>query len=64
MERTTSPLQMGHVRRRVVSQGVLERLISIKALTKSEGKHSHALRMELVTTGEAHDPTLSIYILL
>lgn len=24
-ERTTSPLQMGHVRRRVVSQGVLRR---------------------------------------
>jgi hypothetical protein len=59
--RTTSPLQIGHVRRRVVNHGVLEiKLVSTKKPsaaksakrrknpTKEKGQHSHALNMKLM----------------
>jgi hypothetical protein len=61
-ERTTSPLQMGHVRRRVTSQGVL--LTSDWKCRKLGGGYLHAIRMELVTTREAHDLTYSVDVFL
>lgn len=48
MERTTSPLQIGQVRRRVVSHGVL-RLLALSSNRIWQG-YLHALCMELVPT--------------
>lgn len=47
-ERTTSPLQMGHVLRRVTSQGVLGMSDSIPQ--RIGVGHLHAIRVELVAT--------------
>jgi hypothetical protein len=59
-ERTTSPLQIGQVRRRVVSQGVLENgWVSRAGGNGKEGMaggcDSHALGVKFVTAGETHD---------
>ena len=59
-ERTTSPLQMGQVRRRVVSQGVLRRHVSekIEGIGKRDGLH--ALGVELVAARETHNAALAV----
>lgn len=66
MERTTSPLQIGQVRRRVVSHGVLERKLAKCYLDNHMivSCHLHAIHMELMATWQAHDPTFAIDVLL
>lgn len=64
-ERTTSPLQMGHVRRRVVSQGVLQsQLVSIRRGQNTGVRNLHALRVEFVTTRETHHPAHAVDVFL
>lgn len=57
---------MGHVRRRVVNQGVLN-IGLVSQLGKVEYKsrgYSHALNVELVTTRQAHDLADTVDIFL
>lgn len=68
-ERTTSPLQIGHVRRRLVSHGVLiqDKKVSIESkflLSSPSGIDLHALHMIFVTAWETHYFALTIHILL
>ena len=58
---TTSPLQMGHVLRRVVSQGVLHR-ISTYTRQYIMRLHLHALCVEFMPAWQAHDTTMSINV--
>lgn len=62
-ERTTSPLHIGHVRRRVVSQGVLRSKRSDQIHRESWGSCLHALRVEFMTTRQSHNLALPINIL-
>jgi hypothetical protein len=64
-DRTTSLLQMRHVRRRAVSHGVL-RLVSMpfSEMVSLCAGDVHALRAELVPAGKAHDPASAVDILL
>jgi hypothetical protein len=66
-ERTMSFLQIGQVRRRVVSHGVLSRYVSIEVccqgLRMGEWRNLHARFMELMTTRQAHHTTDAIDIL-
>lgn len=58
-ERTMSDLQIGQVRRRVVSQGVLRSNVSIhvfKYPVVRMGRNSHASLVELVPARQAHNP--------
>jgi len=59
-ERTTSPLQMGQVRRRVVSQGVLRKFISDWIEKAGNGDNLHALGVELMAAWETHDSALAV----
>lgn len=64
-ERTTSPLHMGQVRRRVVSQGVLQDIyVSTGTLHSTGIGYSHAVSMEFMPTGQTHNPALTVDILL
>ena len=49
MERTTSPLQMGQVRRRVVSQGVLGYVVSIARQVGHRTQNLHEFCVELMS---------------
>jgi hypothetical protein len=65
-ERTMSFLQMGQVRRRVVSHGVLDVCVSLainSAFKRVERYNLHARFMELVATGQAHNTADTIDIL-
>ena len=62
-DRTTSPLQIGHVRRRVVSHGVLG-FVSCNSGVVRVDKNLHAVDVELVAAGQTHNPAYAIDIFL
>lgn len=66
-DRTTSPLQIGQVRRLVVSHGVLrKRCVSMisDGMSDQQWRNLHALCMELVAAWQTHDSTDTVDILL
>lgn len=64
IERTTSPLQMGHVRRRVVNHGVLFMPVSLEFCRKRREENSHAVGVEFMAARKPHYPTHAIDIFL
>lgn len=56
-------MQIGHVRRLVVSHGVLL-MLDLFSLLISEDRNLHAFRVKLVTARETHDLADAVDILL
>lgn len=65
IDRTTSPLHIGHVLLFVTSQGVLLQLVSwICSTAQFERRNLHAVGMEIVSTGQTHHLADTIFVLL